>query len=131
MRCAFSRTATGMESNSGWVIGILVQRQGMPRWVNDLMWKLEILGRRQGNPRWSDEPVWWLWRVLGKLEGLGSIHNNKRESLGFEQSMTGAWDGSHRVPANDYGEENETIMRWYMGDSRGRRHTRGSGNPVG
>ena len=24
---------------------------------------------------WADEPVWWLWRGLGNLEGLGSIHN--------------------------------------------------------
>ena len=38
---------------------------------------------------------------------------------------------THGVPANDHGEENETIRRWDMGDAGGRGHTRGSGNPVG
>ena len=47
-----------------------------PRWENDLVWKSEILGQRKGTPRWADEPVWWIWRGLGKLEGLGSIHKN-------------------------------------------------------
>ena len=38
---------------------------------------------------------------------------------------------THRVPATDHGEASETIMIRDMGDSRGGRRTRGSGNPVG
>ena len=38
---------------------------------------------------------------------------------------------AHGVPENDHGEESEEIRRWDMGDAGGRRHTRGSGNPVG
>ena len=77
-RWACSRTATGGERKSGWVIGMLGQRRATPRWANELVWKSEILGQRQGTPRWADEPVWWLWRLLGNIEGLGSIHKNKR-----------------------------------------------------
>ena len=90
-RLAYSRTATRREGKSGWVIGILGRRRATPRWANDLMWQSEILGRRQGTPRWVDEPVWWLCQVLVELEGLGSIHNYKQHSLGFEQSLTEAW----------------------------------------
>ena len=66
-RWTCSRTATGMESKSGWVIDILGQRQATPRWANDLVWQSEILGRRQGTPSWADEPVWWLWWGFGNL----------------------------------------------------------------
>ena len=59
-------------------------------WENDLVWQLEMLVRRQGTLRWEDEHMWWIWRGLGNLEGLGSIHKNKRKSLGFEQSLTEA-----------------------------------------
>ena len=38
---------------------------------------------------------------------------------------------SHIVLVNDHREESKVIRRWDMGDSGGRRHTRGSGNPVG
>ena len=38
---------------------------------------------------------------------------------------------AHIVTANDHGEESEAFSRWYMGDAGGRRHTRGSGKPVG
>ena len=38
---------------------------------------------------------------------------------------------THVVPANDRRKKNEEIRRWDMGDYRGRRNTRGSGNPVG
>ena len=38
---------------------------------------------------------------------------------------------AHGVPADDHGEESEAISRWDMGDAGGRRHTIGSGNPVG
>ena len=65
--------------------------QATPRWANDLVWQSEILGRIQGTHRWADEPVWWLCQGLGHLEGLGSIHNNKRQSLRLEQSLTEAW----------------------------------------
>ena len=34
-------------------------------------------------------------------------------------------------PVNDHGEESEEMIRWDMGDSGGRRHTKVSGNPVG
>ena len=78
-----SRTATGKERKSGWVIGMLGRRRATPRWANDLVWKLEMLGGRKGTPRWAYEPVWWLWKGLGNLEGLGNIHNNKQQSLGF------------------------------------------------
>ena len=50
-----------------------------------------MLGQRQGITRWAGEPVWWLWRGLGKLEGLGGIYNNMRHSIGFEYSLTEAW----------------------------------------
>ena len=40
------------------------------------------------------------------------------------------WD-AHGVPVNGHGEENEKIRRWDMGNAGERRHTRGSGNPVG
>ena len=53
-----SRTATGRERKSGWVIGVLVQRQATPRWLNDLVWKSEFLEQRQGTLRCADEPVW-------------------------------------------------------------------------
>ena len=75
---ACSRTATGRVGKSGWVIGMLGRIRATPRWENDLMWQSDMLGRRQGTPRWEDEPVWWLCRGLGNMEGLGSIHNNKR-----------------------------------------------------
>ena len=70
---------------------MLGRRQATPRWENDLVWQSEMLGRRQGTPRWADEPVGWLWRGIGYLEGLLSIHNNKRQSLGFKKSLTEAW----------------------------------------
>ena len=38
---------------------------------------------------------------------------------------------AHGVPTNDHGEESKEIRIWYMGDAVVRRHTRGSGNPVG
>ena len=87
-RWACIRTAIGGEGNSGWVIGMLGWRRATPRWANDLAWQLEMLGLRQGTPMWEDEPMWWLWRGLGIMEGLGSINNNKQQSLGFEQSLT-------------------------------------------
>ena len=90
-RWACSRSETVRERKSGWVIGMLGRRRAMPRWGNDLVRKSDILRRIQGPPRWYDEPVWWIWRGLGNLEGLGSIHNNKQQSLGFEQSLTEAW----------------------------------------
>ena len=37
---------------------------------------------------------------------------------------------AYGVPANDHGEENKKIRIWDMGDAGGRRHTRGSENPV-
>ena len=80
-----SRNATGRERNSGWAIGMLGRRRATPRWENDLMRQLEMLGRIQGTPRWAYESMWWLWRGLGNLKWLGSIHNNKRQNLGFEQ----------------------------------------------
>ena len=70
-RWACSRTTTGRERKSGWAIG--------------------MLGRGRVTPRWADEPVRWLWRALENMEGLGSIHKNKRQILGFEQSLTEAW----------------------------------------
>ena len=81
---ACSSTATVREMKSGWLIGMLGRRLATPRWVNDLVWQLEILVWRQGEPRCEDEPVRWIWRVLGNLERIGSIHNNKRQSLGLE-----------------------------------------------
>ena len=36
----------------------------------------------------------------------------------------------HGVTENDIREEREVIRRWDMGDTRGRRHTRGSRNLV-
>ena len=90
-RWACSRDATGRERKSGWVIGMLGRRRATPSWANDLVWKLDMLVRRQGTPGWAYEPIRWLWQGLGKLEGLGSIHNNKQQSLGFEQSLTKAW----------------------------------------
>ena len=68
---------------------------------------MEMLGRSQGKPRWEDEPVWWLWRELEYQGGLGKIHKNKRQSLGFEQSLTGVWK-NHRhtvclqIPVNTH-----------------------------
>ena len=38
---------------------------------------------------------------------------------------------ARRVPANDHGEDSEVIRRWDMGDAGCKRHTGGSGNPVG
>ena len=38
-RCACSRNATRRERKSGWVIGMLGQRQVMPMWANDLLWQ--------------------------------------------------------------------------------------------
>ena len=90
-RWTFSRTTTIRERKSGWVIGMLRRRQATPRWANDLVCQSGMLGRRQGTPSWEDEPVWWLCRVLENLEGLGSIYNNKRQSLGFKQSLTEGW----------------------------------------
>ena len=58
---------------------------------NDHLWKSEILGRRQETPRWADEPVWWLWRILVNIKGLGSIHNNNQQSLGFKHSLIEDW----------------------------------------
>ena len=40
-------------------------------------------------------------------------------------------EDAHGVPENDHVEESEAIRRWYMGDSVGRIHTIGSGNPFG
>ena len=71
------RTATGRERKSGGVIGMMGRRRATPRWANELVWKSEMLGQRQGTPMWADEPVWWIWRGLGNLEGLRSIHKNK------------------------------------------------------
>ena len=52
VRCAFSRTATVI---LGWVIGILGQRKGMPRWANDLMWKLDKCHKSMERRfRWRD-----------------------------------------------------------------------------
>ena len=70
-------------------------RQVTPRWENDPVYQSEILGQIHGKYRWVDEPVWWLWRRLLKLEGLGSIHNNNRQILGFEQSLTEVWKKPH------------------------------------
>ena len=66
-------------------------RKETPRWMNDLIWQPEMLGRRQGTPRWADEPVWWILRGLEYQEGLGKIHNNKQQILGFKQSLTEDW----------------------------------------
>ena len=41
-----SRTATGRERKSGWVIGMLVRRPETPSWANNLVCQSEILGRR-------------------------------------------------------------------------------------
>ena len=90
-RWVCSRTATRSKRKSGWVIGMLVRRRSTPRWENDLVWQSEMLGQRQVTTRWADGYVWWLWRGLVNLEGLGSIHNNKGQSLGFEDSLTEAW----------------------------------------
>ena len=38
---------------------------------------------------------------------------------------------AHRVPSNDHGEESKAIRRWDMVNFGGRRHMRGSRNPVG
>ena len=38
---------------------------------------------------------------------------------------------THRVPATDHGDAREAVRRWDMGDIRGRRRTRASGNTVG
>ena len=73
---------------------MLGQIQTIPRWVNDLVWQSEILGRRQGKPRWADKHIWWQWRGLGKLEGIGSTHNNKRQLI----TVTGR--GSEKPPHN-------------------------------
>ena len=81
---ACSRTATGSDRNSWLVIGMLGRRRGTPKWTNDLVWQSEMLGQRQGKPRWEDEPVWWLLQGLRNLERLGSIYNNKQQSIGFE-----------------------------------------------
>ena len=43
---------------------------------------------------WADETVWCIWRGLVKVEGLGIIHNNKKQSLGFEQSLNEALEKS-------------------------------------
>ena len=56
-RWACSRTATGRERKSGWVIGMMGRRQATPRWANDLVWQSKMLGKRHGTPRWADEPV--------------------------------------------------------------------------
>ena len=90
-RWACIRTTNGRESKSEWVIVMLGQRRATPRWANDLVWQSEIMGRRQGTPGWADEPVWSIWQGLGNLEGIGSIHNNNQQSLGFEQSLAEAW----------------------------------------
>ena len=87
---ACSRNATGRERKYVWVIGMLRRRQATTRGSEELVWQLEILVRRQGTPRWEDEYVWWLWRGLRNLDGIGGINNNKRHSLGFEQSLTEA-----------------------------------------
>ena len=39
--------------------------------------------------------------------------------------------GTHRVPATGHGDASEAVRRHEMGDSRGGRCTRGSGNAVG
>ena len=88
---ACSRTETGRERESGWVIVILVRRRVKPRWMKALVRQSEMLGRRQGTHRWMDEPVWWLWQGLGNLEGIGSIHNNEQQIIAFGQSLTEAW----------------------------------------
>ena len=38
-RWACSRTTTGQERNSGWVIGMLGRRRATPRWANELVWQ--------------------------------------------------------------------------------------------
>ena len=55
------------------------------------------------------------------VENVGSLGVDGKEDRG----------DAHRVPANDYREESEEFMRWDMGDSGDRRHTRGSANSVG
>ena len=80
-RWACSRTSTGRDRKYGWVTGMLGRRRAMPRWSNDIVWQSDMLGRRHGTPRWSDEPVWCLWRRLGDMEWLGSIHNNTQQNL--------------------------------------------------
>ena len=41
-------------------------------------------------------------------------------------------EGTHTEFLKKYHkEESKAIRRWDMGDAGGRRHTRGSGNPVG
>ena len=61
----------------------------------------------------SDSIVW--------VRKMGPFGVNGKEDRG----------GAHRVPTNDHREERKAIRRWDMGDARGRRHTRGSRNPVG
>ena len=89
-RWACSRNASRRERESGWIIGMLGRRQATFRWANDLVSLSEIMVQRQGTPRWEDEPVWWLWRISGYMEGLGSIHKNKKQILGFKQSLNEA-----------------------------------------
>ena len=59
--------------------------------MNDLVLKLEIMVQRQGTLMWEDESVQFIWLGLGKLEGRESIHKNKIQCLGFEQSLTESW----------------------------------------
>ena len=76
-------------------------------------------GRSQGVGKFlqgggaSNSIVW-----VGNVYPLGV---NGKEDRGDE----------HGVTVNDNGEESEAIKIWAMGDAGGRRHTRGSGNPVG
>ena len=74
-----------------WVGGMLGLRRETPMWAYDLVWQTEMLDKRQGTPRWADGHVWYLWRVLEYKEWQGKIHNNKRQSLGFDKSLTEAW----------------------------------------
>ena len=76
---------------------MLGRRRATPRWEKDLVCQSEMLGWIQGTPRWADGPVWFLSQGLGNMEGIVSIHNNKIQSLGFEQSLTEAWKNHHII----------------------------------
>ena len=88
---------------------------------------------------------------LGEARGTTSTGGSRYQGVGKFLQVSGAGDSivwvgnvgpfrvngkedrgdAHRVSPNDHGEESKEIRRWYMGDIRVRRHTRGSGNLVG
>ena len=35
--------------------------------------------------------MWYIWQRLEYQEGQGKVHNNKRQSIGIEQSLNEAW----------------------------------------